>query len=77
MLSRNVNPHIEPTQHLRQQISVGKRTFQIEQSVKITRLKGNFKIVQIRDDDSVTVYGGANGHRMFRTFTADRLKNAK
>lgn len=42
--------------------------------VKIAGVRGQFVFKKVDKNGDIEVYGGANGHAMFRTFTADKVR---
>ncbi len=42
--------------------------------VRIVGERGQFTFRKLDKNGDVEVYGGANGHLMFRTFSADRVR---
>jgi hypothetical protein len=42
--------------------------------VKVVGERGNFTFCKQDKNGDIEVYGGANGHLMFRTFTANRIR---
>lgn len=73
MKQRKQIEKIKQTTHLRQEAEINGHIIKIGDVVRIPPLKGRFKVFVIRDDDSISVYGGTKNKQMWRCFAAKRV----